>query len=70
VLGICCLVTGVVLIVLSQAHKAATKGHASANATEEEGPCNKTCSPSQNDRKIENPCVFSLEAKLTGKPMK
>ena len=70
VLGVCFLVTGVVLIVLSQTQKVATKGKASANAIEEEGQCNKTCSPNTNNTKIESPCAFSLEAKLVGKPMK
>ena len=68
-LGFCCLVTGVVLIVLSQTQKAATKGKVSANAIDEEGPGNTTCSGSINDTEIGNPCAFSLEAKLAGKPI-
>ena len=70
VLGVCCLVTGVVLIVLSETQKAGTKSKASANVIDEEGPCNTTCSGNKNDTKIENPCTFSLEAKLAGKPIK
>ena len=70
VLGVCCLVTGVALIVLSQTRKAATKSKVSANVIDEEGPCNTTCSGSNNDTKIGNPCAFSLEAKAAGKPIK
>lgn len=70
VLGVCCLVTGVALIVLSQTQKAATKCNVSANSIDGEGPCNATCSGSKNDTKIGNPCAFSLEAKVAGKPIK
>ena len=69
-LGVCCLVTGVALIVLSQTQKAATKGKVSADAIDEEGPGNTPCSGSINDTEIGNPCAFSLEAKLAGKPIK
>lgn len=70
VLGVCCLVAGVVLIVLSQNQKSATKGKATTAAVGEEGTCNKTCSGSKRDAKTENPCAFSSEAKPGGKPIK
>lgn len=68
-LGVCCLVTGVALIVLSQTQKAATKGKVSGNVIDEERPCNTTWSGSKNDTEIGNPCAFSLEAKRAGKPI-
>lgn len=70
VLGVCCLVTGVVLIVLSQTQKSATESRATNNAVNEEGPCNTTFSGSKNNTKTENPCALSLEAKLAGRTIK
>lgn len=67
VLGVCCLVTGVVLIVLSQTQKSATESRATDNAVNEERPYNTTFSGSKNNTKTENPCALSLEAKLAGR---
>ena len=67
VLGVSCLVTGAVLIVLSQTQKSATESRATNNAVNEEGPCNTTFSGSKNNTKTENPCALSLEAKLAGR---
>lgn len=70
VLGVCCLVTGVLLIVLSQTQKSATESRATNNTVNEEGPCNTTFSGSKNNTKTENPCALSLEAKLAGRTIK
>lgn len=67
VLGVSCLVAGVVLIALSQTQKSATKC-TTTTASDEKGTCNKTCLGSKNDAKTESPCAFSSEAKLAGKP--
>ena len=66
VLGVCCLVTGVVLIVLSQTQKSATTDKATTGAGHKEGPCNTTFPGSNNDTTTENPCALSLEAELAG----
>lgn len=66
VLGVSCLVAGVVLIALSQTQRSATKC-TTTTTTDEKGTCNKTCSGSKNDTQTENSCTFSSEAKLAGK---
>ncbi len=70
VLGVSCLVVGVVLIALSQTQKSATTCKTTATAVDEKDTCNATCPGSKNDTKTENPCAFSSEAQLAGKPIK
>lgn len=70
VLGVCCLVAGVVLITLSQTQTCATKSNDTTATLDQKDTCNGNASSIKNNTKVENPCAFSSEAELAGKPTK
>lgn len=68
-IGVGCLLAGVVLITLSQSENSATKNNAGMDL-HKSNSCNENSTNSKNESKPANPCEFSVEAERAGKPTK